>query len=1066
MPVLARTFCERVPDAADPFEPAQVIVQSFGIGQWLKLQLAEHHGIAANVDAVLPATYLWRLYKMLIPATEGLDESPFERNRLALRIKRLIENGLELSPAVTSYLSGPGDRDLRVYQLCHEVAGLFDQYLMYRPDWMLSWSFAEPDLEFEPHPHEAWQRKLWRALLDDLDGPSRRFHRASLHRQAMRAFTEGEVRRDQLPGRLSVFGLSTLPPLQLETFEAIGSVIDVDIYFLNPCEHYWGDVVSPKDLARHSIREITGKETELTDTDYLEVGNPILASLGKQGREFFELLVDNQQLISDELFLESTSDTALSYVKNDILNLTFGGEFGDGALPDGVPIPDERSIQLHVCHSRLREVEVLHDQLLHLLATDPELKLSDIIVMVPDVADYAPLVQTIFGDPLHYRVSDRSHIEHSPFLSGFMQLLDLPHSRFTAAEILDLLESPAVARKFGLQQADLDLLASWVSELGIRWEVDGQTKARHWSVPEDNNNTWRFGVDRLLLGFARATQAGTWHDTLAFDITPADTELVTRLIGVIETLERYRESFAEARTMADWVSLLSDLLEDMFEPWQEEILDLGLIRRNLEKLVSDFDAADSSAPISFDLVRHLLKNALTDEQSAGGFLSGGVTFATLVPMRSIPFKVVCLLGMNDAEYPRDKRPHSFDLMHIKGTRKGDRSRKLDDRYLFLEALLSAQDVFYVSYVGRGIRDNQDKPPSVVVGEWQVYLETVFGNFEPVYHPLQPFSPRHYEGGRRQSFSAVWYAGETTNAGDSRFVAEALTTDDTLKLASLSQLEQFFRHSAKYFLQQRLGVFFESNDVSQRDTESFELDNLERYGIADSALSTLVAGRSMTDWESAMLASGQVMTGERGRHQLRKEVARAEAVYDAVSQLIRSEGETMNAPITVGGNEIFCSLPDIYGDVALDYRVGKLQPRHLLSAYIRHLAGSCMGENLATICVSRGNNDNVAKTLLPPIEADEARAQLGRLVALYTVGVERPLFLAPETSSEYARELIKSGDHTRAMEKAITTFSSDRAGSEGQDRYWRRIVDEFREETFAEAAADVWVPLHNLTTNLD
>lgn len=1077
MAALANTFCRRMPAQRDPLEPVPVIVQSAGMGQWLKLQLAGHHGIAANVDCILPAAWLWRLYKSLIPAAVALGESPFDRDGLSFRIMGLIGGGLELSSSVSRYLSEPGDEDLRLYQLSYEIAGLFDQYLMYRPDWILSWSdgkAAKAADDSSGHSHEAWQRKLWQSVLASLPAGQRGLHRAALHRQAMGAFSNGPVSNntangDLLPPRLSVFGLSTMPPLQFETLEAVSTVTDVDIYFLNPCEHYWGDIVSPKDIARRSIRKLAGPDAEagkeLDDEDYLEVGNPVLSSLGKQGREFFEMLLGSDRIASDEQFLTHEEGSALALVKNDILNLTFGGEFEQGKLPPQVPIPDKGSIQMHVCHSRLREVEVLHDQLLHTIAANPDLSLSDIIVMVPDIAEYAPLVQTVFGEPLSYRVSDRSHAEHSPFLASFLQLLDLPHSRLTGAEVLDLLESPAVARRFRLQQADLDLLSTWVSEVGIRWEVDGQTKHDRWSVPDDNNNTWRFGLDRLLLGFARSSEAGVWKDTLGYDISPSDTELVGKLAGVIDALEGFRKELDTKRTMPAWAQLLSETLEQLFEPQQKEILDQGIVRRALENMAANAAAGNLDAKVSFDLVRHLLQTALSDEPPVGGFLSGGITFARLVPMRSIPFKVVCLLGMNDGEYPRDRRPHSFDLMRIKGPRKGDRSRKLDDRYLFLEALLSAEKVFYVSYVGKGIRDNQDKPPSVVVSEWRGYLESIFRGFTVTEHPLQPFSPRHYEGGPLQSFSRTWLASDSSDNPPAAFAQEGLPPDDALALTSLAQLERFFQHSGKYFMQQRLGVYFEQYDISLKDTEPFQLDGLERYQAADDALATLIAGRDLDKWVSDTLASGMVMSGVPGRAQLKGAIDLASAIYDSVKTLAPDEElASLSGRLDLDGASVFCTVPNVSSTgCILDYRAGALHARHLIAVWIRHLAANVLEEEgMRTFCVFRGAKDKVGNVAISPVPASDALSILQSLADLYREGMSRPVLLPPEASSAFAKSLAKGEGQGVALEKALGKFDGGPQHSEGDDRYWQRLFtlpDDLHGDEFCRNAEDIWLPVH-------
>ena len=1069
MEALAGIFCERAAaqgqmEGADPFTPLTIIVQNFGMGQWLKMRLAAHGGIAANVRALLPAQFLWQLYRGLVADARPHSESPFARERLAFRIMRLLK-GPALAPAVTRYLQGDGDEDLRRYQLSDKLAGLFDQYLVYRPGWMQDWRAPATGTKREARPHEAWQRELWRRLLADLPAAERHLDRASLHQKAMAALKQGKPLDPSLPQAITVFGLSTMPPMQLEALQALGERAQVDLYFLNPCEHYWGDLVSQKDKARRSVRSLLkdkGEGRALADDDYLELGNPILSSLGKQGREFFEMLTEVDGIQSIERFAAPTEDTALAWVKQDILGLAFGGVFGAGASPEPRPLPEPDSLQVHICHSRLREVETLRDRLLHLIAKRPDITLSDIIVMAPDMASYAPLVQAVFGDPLHYRISDRSHPEESPLLASFLQLLALPHSRFTAAEVLDLLESPAVARRFALSEADLALVAVWVRELAIRWELDGKAKADHWQLPPASGNTWRFGMDRLLLGFARAASQGVWQGMLAQEISPQEAELVAKLAAILERLGRCRQELSDARPLADWRRLAQALLDDFFDPREEEVLEAERIREALDALATAGEAAACAEALSFSLFRHLMATQLDRPQTGAAFLSGGITFATLVPMRSIPFKVVCLLGLNDRDYPRDRHPLSFDLMQGQH-QKGDRSRKLDDRYLFLEALLSAQEVFYLSYVGRGVRDNEPKPPSVVVAEWRAYLEAIFTGFAPMEHPLQPFSPRLYAGDARQSFSPVWQRSQAGRREEPPFIAQPLPPDPALAPSSAAQVSRFLAHSARHFLQQRLGVYFEQEALELGDAEPFSLDPLARYQLADRALAALVAGQGLDAWQETQLATGRVMPGDLGRAQLAGPLDLAQRIHATVAKYAQGEPRQIAGDWQDGEDSLHYRLDGIHGDWLLDYRAGAIRARHLLAAYLRHLLAGAAGETLATLCIGR-DGDQVAELSFRPLPAGDCHERLRQLTRLYREGSCKPLLLAPELCRSYAQALIDGGDEEAALAKAAAGWQKDRqrsqAGSEAMDSYWTRLftVPEDLNAEFAANARQVWLPL--------
>lgn len=1056
MTELAGVFCERNSHFDDPFEPLTVVVQSFGLGGWLKLQLADRYGISANVDCVLPATYLWRLYRRHIPDTADLNASPFDREQMVWRIMRLLDTNPRLSKSVTSYLDGPGDRDLRLFQLADELAALFDAYLMYRPEWVLAWQAGRG----ETFGHEAWQAELWRLLIKDLEG-FELLHRAALHARLMEQLQQ-DARVPE--SRLSVFGLSTMPPLQMQTFEALSRLTEVDVYFLNPCEHYWGDIVSGKDMARRSIRGLLDKDTPLEDEDYLEVGNPLLASLGKQGREYFEQLLESPQVESIDLYQARTGETALDFVKNDILNLTFGGEFASGPPVHKQPFNDN-SLQVHSCHSPMREVEVLKDELLRRFDQNPNLRPVDVIVMVPDITTYSPYIQAVFADDLPFRIADQSSLDSNPLITTFLDLLNLPNMRLTSIEIMDLLEIPAVMRRFELTTQDLDTIAHWIRETGIRWEIDGQHKAEFWQLPAEPHNSWRFGLDRLLLGFAMTSTQGSWAGTLAHEISTTEADTLSKLGYFIDRVDHYRYQLRQAHTADSWVSLIAQLISDFLTPVGSETLSVSYMLQATESVINQAVNGRYEKELSRDAIAHAIGKHLADTGSNAAIISGAVTFANLVPMRSIPFNVVCLLGMNDGEYPRDKRPHSFDLIANGPHRRGDRSRKLDDRYLFLEALLSADQLFYLSYVGKGIRDNQEKPPSVVVSEWLNYLDDVFDSFTVTEHALQPFNRRYFVGDRHQSYNRPLFEALTDPAAALPFVTEPLHSDTALEQPGLESLAQFFRNPARFFLQQRLGVYLESRDQAFDDSEAFELDPLSRYQLADQALVELVNGRSLEEFRATVQLSGQLLPGQVGDQHLEREISLARAIFETVDSYLSSARE-LRAEIALGNERVPVVLNNLHDDRLIRFRVGALGAKDKLQAWIMHLAANLIESGISTIMISRGQNNSAERTRIAPIDSQQAETLLGQLLSMYNQGCSMPLFLPPQASELYMQALSREANSDEALSSARRRWLNDmRPGAEKDDRYWQRLFPTpVFDATFAVVTERIWSPLTSLITS--
>ena len=1056
MTELARAFCARNALFDDPFEPLTVVVQSFGLGQWLKLQLSDYHGISSNVDCILPATFLWKLYQSLIPETQLLNESPYDRNRLTWRIMRLLKTNPGLSSEIDTYLAGAGDKDLRLHQLAAELALLFDGYLMYRPNWILQWQNERRELT----GHEVWQADLWRIIQHDLEG-NHGLHRAALHKRVLQSLARQS--NSQQPNaarkRISIFGLSTLPPLQLQTFEALSESTEVDIYFLNPCAHYWGDIVSKKDKARRSIRSLLSTDAPLIDNDYLEVGNPLLSSLGKQGREFLEILLESNEVQSEELFLDLQENTALDVVKNDILNLTFGGEFGSECQPAPRQFNDT-SIQIHICHSKHREVEVLHDQILHAIKQTPALRLNDILVMVPDIAEYAPFIQSVFSGSLAYRIADRSSAENSTLLDSFLSLLNLPELRLSGPEVMDLLEVPAIMRHFELTQEDLETISYWIEESGIRWELSGKDKQLYWNLPPEDQNSWKFGMNRLLLGFAMSPDQGNWDGILPFEITPADTDLLGKLCYFMDLVGEVRTKLQEPRPVDAWRELVIQLISTFYDPRGDEVLEVDQLLQAIVEMSLDASSGRYNDNVSRQMVAYSINQVLSSQDSKAGFISGGITFATLVPMRSIPFRMVALMGMNDGEYPRDVRPHSFDLMASSPAVKGDRSKKLDDRYLFLEALLSAGEMFYVSFVGKGVRDNKDRPPSVVVGEWQLYLHAIFGEDYSIIHALQPFSRRYYQGGSLQSFSTIWHEALSANEAAPAFMETPIAPEESMACTGVAQLSKFLRHPGKYFLQQRLGVYLDIDEAELKDVESFELDPLERFQLADAALGILMSGQDLEQFKRQVSLSGAILPGKTGEQHLEREVIRAQTIQARVTDYLNAPKAFIKTNIEIAGRLLSFEPDNLYGDSIVNYRVGKLGAGHLLDTWVQHLAANIAKPNTSTVFIFRGDKDDAKVSRLRPVDPARAEAILCNLLALYNEGVATPLLLPPEACKAFTQSQLKGLAVESAILKARQGWERDQPGSEGKDRYWARLfqLPEAFHDRFITDAPSIWQPI--------
>ncbi|WP_252180465.1 exodeoxyribonuclease V subunit gamma [Endozoicomonas sp. 4G] len=1051
----------------NPLADEQILVQSPGMAQWLRQELAQSMGIAASLSFPLPASFLWEMFVKVLPDVP--KRSAFNKEAMTWKLMSLLPDMLneEAFKPLRHYLADDSDT-VRCYQLAGKVADLFDQYLVYRPEWVADWEQGKDATARD----QLWQPVLWRALVAKTSEAGQpHWHRANMHHSFLSALENG-VYKERLPRRLFVFGISALPPHFVETLKALGQQTDVHLMVCNPCQYYWGDEKDPKYLARlaarlfskqadHSLAKTdkgTPEQNDLFESLVDEQSNALLASMGKLGRDYMHQLhdLDASEIVA---FVEGQEDSLLHRIQKDILDLT------DRSLENPVTIaPDDQSLAFHNCHSALREVEVLHDQLLRLFERNPDLTPRDVVVMLPDVDQYSPWIQAVFGglpdhqkDPRYipFAISDRSARQEFPLLKGLLELLDLDNQRCGAQEMLELLEIPAIQRRFQIDEKGFELLRRWIHESGIRWGLSPEHQSG-FGVPPRESNSWLFGLKRMLLGYALPEDTGLFSGILPLDSAQGMNAVLSGQLAVfVEEASELIRQLNESRTIESWTLFINQILEKFFEPDEEDEYALKLVRSSLEHLTEQIRDAGYSDPLSRPVLLDYLTERLTSERSSQKFLSGRVNFCTLMPMRSIPFKVVCLLGMNDGAYPRSIPPAGFDLM-TESPRRGDRSRREDDRYLFLEALLSARETFYISYTGRNIKDNSERIPSVLVTELQEYCSQFFpGQFFPdnkafqkliTEHRLQPFSQENFiPDSGLFSYAREWLpAASIRTESSAPFLASSLSARELPEELEVPELLRFFRNPSQYFCNRRLKVFFEQQETLLADTEPFALDPLDTYGLKVSMLDTLLVENRPDSLREKLNATGTLPHGAFGELLLEDQ---QNAVTPLVEKL-RDAGlvplDDVEVNLSVAGIKVTGWLKQHYSFAGqnsglLRYRAANLKAKDKLFAWIEHLLHSASLESHSETgghTRLMGLDGEIVFTAIP---AQQARAYLDDLVSLYRQGQTRPIPFFPKTSQAW---LEKVDDDEKARKAAETAFYGGfKVHGEVEDAYIHRSFPE-------------------------
>ena len=974
-----------------PLLAEEIIVQSQGMRRFLSQHLAQSSGIAANLRFSLPADFNWRLIRTVLPDIPALN--PFHPEVMRWRLLDLFTHETfahapEFQTAHNALHSYLASSQHAAYQLAGQLADIFDQYLVYRPHWINAWHAGKL---LDLGDDEAWQAELWRFLDND--------QQTAPHRVAMWEQLLHNLSAHQLPERLLVFGIATLAPMYLQLLQAIAQHTEVHIFALNPSSEYWGNVIAPEHILKNP-----------TEIDLSHSGHPLLASLGKQGRDFFNALTETETQLELPVYHDQTSDSLLHQLQYDIQTLK---------LPSFSAQLDN-SIRIVSAHSPLRELQILKDHILQLLHDHPTWQPHDIAVLTPHIEPYSPFIEAVFGQSsgsaqrLPYSISDIKLSRRQPLLYALEQTLNLLDSRFEVDKVLPLLDSETVLHRFELTREDLPLLHDTIAQLNIHWGLDSEMRGEG-----DTLFTWQQGLERLILGWLLPDKHGKlWQNISAWHSDPNHIAVLSRFTALIRTLATLRHQWQTPADIPTWAERVRQLIADLFLPQDNDQQALQQLEKALTRWQEEAALAAFQQPLpQHTVIRHISR--FLSSPSDAGFLQGGITFCSMVPMRSLPFKAICLLGLNDGDFPSNTKAASFDLI-ARHPQKGDRARRDDDRYLFLEAIMSAREHLYLSYIGKSIHNNEALAPSALLNELLDTLADMTGiSPEQLYqqwieqHPLQAFSTQYFNHSTFRS-SRSDYAAALNQPLTNRapFYSEPLQTLETTPIIQQHTFLRFWRNPVKNWLQQTLNWQAPYSDEAWDAAEPFT-----PVRDSDTAAAYLEARRHNENFNTTaerLHAQSMLPTGELGRLWRENYETAAKSLDDTLLKSPKYQALPYQLPI---GNHILQgSLEHLHQHGQIRFATQDPNAPEEISLLLEHLIFNAVRpegmSHYHTHRLQAGNSQT-----LPEIPQSQAIELLANWLTYYQIGQNQPLPFFPRTSLAAAQALQNTDNKTTPQERA-------------------------------------------------
>lgn len=957
------------------FLPHHIVTQTEGMNIWLRQQIAHRYGIAANLGFLKPNDFVFKVYQWL---GGGYSASLSQEDLIWLLYQLMDGRAFKARfPKQAEYfnIEGP-DKDLRRMGLAVKVADLFDQYQIFRPEMIEAWNRIE-------RPEEApdWQAYLWVEAqgATRLSLPDKTIVKRFILQQLRSPEGQNAIRAD-LP-TLYLFGLSIITRYHVEILARLAEVTDVRFYLLNPAPHiYWQDDRNEKDLALEKLWAPSRMGIDIA-------GNALLTSWGKVVQNTYRLLFRNEELLNHYEVVDTREPkgvTLLEKVQRDLYN----NATDDRGLITATDLEDG-SLSVHVHYTMAREVEGLYHYLVHLIdQRKAGLSPRDIVVMVPDIDAYAPFIKAVFDNAAYsfrFQIADSSLAQGDNIFAALQQFLALREERLTSEAVLQMLDSEWVRNRFRIY--DVDKVRQWVSSANIRFGIKGDKEDESALVG------WKEGLKRIMFGICLyGEEEANTPDGPCYPldtIEGSDAWTAIRFVHFVDVLVHHIQARKRKRTIADWAKYIEDAVHDLiFVPEEEVQADYA----GLMKKLAGYRRPEAviEERVSYDVFcQHLLDMLAADTRSSF-FMNDGITFCSLIPMRSIPFRVVAMLGMDFESFPRKERPLEFNHIHNK-PQLGDRNIKDNDKHLFLETLLSARSYLYLSYIGKSVMDNSVRPASVLIDELMDYVRSGLG--DKSLEVEKALVTRHALHG----FSPVY------NAGDARLYRYRLHADgkkqeffhqgppyraDAPEEVTLADIVRFYQHSIKSYYNKVLGVYYRQDEVLVPETEIFALDALEKWRLKNELL-----GLGKDVGEEALRErwahKGLLPLHNAGRWEMEKLLAELEPMQKVVRShtgLVEAEAYTFD--LEIGGRKILAHLPQVYQGKYLQVRISGNIVKHMVEAYLSMLAGIAGGHvRQGLLIYGQGEEIGEYPAFVGDMDREEALRRLGALMDMYDKGME-------------------------------------------------------------------------------
>ncbi|WP_367670646.1 exodeoxyribonuclease V subunit gamma [Sodalis-like secondary symbiont of Drepanosiphum platanoidis] len=1006
----------------DIFESEIILTQSKGMSQWMQIELCKDLGISSNIKFVLPANFIWNIFMKILP--DILVEDSFTKISMTWRFMSILPSLYKKKNfiKIKSYLKNFDIQ--KMFYFASGIADLFDQYLVFRPEWINSWQNKK---NYEGLGEDQyWQSSLWRYFIKNLKKfKSSLWNRSNIYNKCIKILSKSFILPKNFPKRIFIFGISSLPLTYLKVLYFLSRHIDIHFLFKNPCKHYWENIQDNKTILNQLFNNKNNmikkykkyyKKKSIKFINQKKLENPLLSSWGKLGKDTISILSNIQDIQEIKLFIKNKNKSLLNEIQKDIFNLEDNSFFNMNVNlkkqnKRKIYIKDN-SISINVCHSIQREVEILQDELLTIFQKDSSLEPKDIVVMVANIKEYSPSIKSVFGDKLLNRnipfsISEFKSYYMNNIIKEFFNIIKLFHSRFTSQDVLNLLKEKSIKKKFCINSKEIKIIYKWIKQSGIRWGLDKKT-INFFNFPIKNQYTWKYGLKRMLLGYAMDDDDGTWNKITPYDeINGKISYIINKIYEIINLLCYWRDKTLKNKPLNLWKTYIEDIINDFFILDEKSEHIFLSLKKYWNKIIESGLNARYKKNIPISILENELFNYFNNKKINQSFIMGKINFCTLMPLRSIPFKMICILGMNEKDYPRSLIPLEFDLIS-KNPRIGDRNRRNDDCYLFLEAILSAKKYLYISFIGNSIKDNTLCNPSFLITELNQYINQSFyiegDNQNDInitkslikshiwkFHNRFIFSSKNFLlNDNYQTFCSEWLKLLNNRNNYNINFVKNLKIINT-KFIFINDIKNFYINSVRFWFKKRLGINFNQKNKILKIEEPFIINKFMHNKIRNEILNVFLYKKNINNLYNVLNSSGKLPYGIYGNIYWNNQLKEITFLSKKIKKFLKKKF-TLEIKLKINKIKLKGFLFNVQKNGIIKWKTNILSIKDGFLLWLEHLIYCSMG-NIGESHIFGIKNH----WYCPNISVEDSKKYLNYLIKGYFNGLKKPIILVNSSS---------------------------------------------------------------------